>query len=949
MPDLLRIREAAELLGVSPRTLRRWDQDGRLCPLRHPVNGYRLYPRTQLEAFRLSEARVPARALAPERPRSRFIGRARELATLRTRLSLPGATLTLLGPPGVGKTRLAQEACAQLDLRAAFVDLSATRTLEDLLRAVAQALELPLSGALSTEEALTRLAAPLGAGELELLVLDEAEGATAPVRLALERWRTLAPSPRVLLTSRQALGASWERTLTLDPLPVSAEDGRPEALELLLARIRERRPRYRPSAAARAELLATVRALEGLPLALELAAPGLARGEPAQVQVQVLEQTLQRSWDLLLEAERADVIALSALHGAFDLALAAAALGAPEPRAALERLTQVSFLQPEPGPGAPRYRLLNFIRAFAAARAPGLRDAACARVARHQSQRVEALLHPYVGVTQAPAQRALRRSYPALEAALHDARRLGLAEEAAQLGRALLAADALVQDTLTLTEPMVEDARVSPRGRGLLLLQRSLSERRALHNDQAIRDLERGLTLAEAAADPTLRAHLATRLSTLLHLAGRPADGEALLAEAEAHFEAVGDARGRAGALQARGFLTLVQDGGDAEAQRWLTRAERAMREAGDALTHAAVTANLARLQAQRRVEGALHASLAALAAARASDIGVLEAFSEVSLGVVLYDARELAQARARFCDGAERYSRLGVRARASDAHMRVALVDLEVGDLARAQAQAEQALALSAGTPPRHRALVELLLLAVKAHGAEPAALSPELDALAARGRPEWSTQALHRLLILLIRLRAEPAAVEEVEETLAALAPAAEANQALRGLTRLVRRAAAGHVQARTLRVSADGARFRLGVAPDQALSPAPARLLAALAQARAEAPGRALDVEALVAAGWPGERMRPRSAAQRVRTAIWSLRRAGLSEAIETVEGGYRLDPALRIELEAPPPHALNLPATLALDPELQRRLRARMAEAGLSLEAALGAALEAWLSR
>src|SRR5690242_7568952 len=66
-PDFLSVKEAAGYLGVSSQTLRRWDETGKLCPVRHPANGYRYYRRSDLEPFRLQyrqaqndvEKRVP--------------------------------------------------------------------------------------------------------------------------------------------------------------------------------------------------------------------------------------------------------------------------------------------------------------------------------------------------------------------------------------------------------------------------------------------------------------------------------------------------------------------------------------------------------------------------------------------------------------------------------------------------------------------------------------------------------------------------------------------------------------------------------------------------------------------------------------------------------------------------------------------------------------------------
>jgi DNA-binding SARP family transcriptional activator len=71
-------------------------------------------------------------------------------------------------------------------------------------------------------------------------------------------------------------------------------------------------------------------------------------------------------------------------------------------------------------------------------------------------------------------------------------------------------------------------------------------------------------------------------------------------------------------------------------------------------------------------------------------------------------------------------------------------------------------------------------------------------------------------------------------------------------------------------------------------------PRRLLVALAEGRRELPGRALSKDELVEAGWPGERMSPEAADKRLRTAVWSLRKAGLEGLLLTRDDGYLLDP-------------------------------------------------------
>ncbi len=92
---------------------------------------------------------------------------------------------------------------------------------------------------------------------------------------------------------------------------------------------------------------------------------------------------------------------------------------------------------------------------------------------------------------------------------------------------------------------------------------------------------------------------------------------------------------------------------------------------------------------------------------------------------------------------------------------------------------------------------------------------------------------------------------------------------------------------------------------------------RVLARLADERRERPGASLSVEALVLAGWPGERMLARAGATRVYTAIASLRRLGLREVLLSSEQGYMLAPGVPIELAQPELTEDDAPASASRD--------------------------------
>ena len=188
-----------------------------------------------------------------------FVGRTGALAELRALLAEPGLVV-ILGPGGMGKTRLAL-ALARQSVGARFVSLASARGREDVLGAVGACLNVPLTvTGLAPEEQLGRAIAALGP---RILVLDDLEHLTAHAEL-IGLWRRLARRFRLLVTSRRPLGLAAERLYRLEPM----SDG--EGTELLVRRALQWG--YRVEEAAVPEL---VRRLDGLPLALELAAARL--------------------------------------------------------------------------------------------------------------------------------------------------------------------------------------------------------------------------------------------------------------------------------------------------------------------------------------------------------------------------------------------------------------------------------------------------------------------------------------------------------------------------------------------------------------------------------------------------------------------------------------------------------------------------------------------------
>jgi predicted ATPase/DNA-binding XRE family transcriptional regulator len=331
-------------------------------------------------------------------PLTPLIGREREIAALLELLTRPEARLvTLIGPAGVGKTRLALEVGAalrrQLGRDVVFVGLVPVREPERVLAAMARALGVQDSGARALSEALVYA---LHDRALTLL-LDNFEQVTPAARSVLE---LLAACPQVqaLVTSRAALNVRGERRFAVPPLALAAPE-QMDSLDALLsvptiALFQERAsavsPDFTLATLEEARLAAGVCArLDGLPLAIELAAArvglvGLCQLHTRLEQPELLgalaqgphdlpdhqramRTTIAWSYDLLNEDERRLFHWFGVFAGGATVDALAAASGTPED-ALLDRLATLvnaSLIQPTGSMGARRYTLLVTLRAFA--------------------------------------------------------------------------------------------------------------------------------------------------------------------------------------------------------------------------------------------------------------------------------------------------------------------------------------------------------------------------------------------------------------------------------------------------------------------------------------------------------------------------------------------------------------------------------------------------------
>ncbi|MET8719540.1 ATP-binding protein [Streptomyces misionensis] len=305
-----------------------------------------------------------------------FVGRAAELDSLAAALC-SARLVTVTGTGGVGKSRLAAALVAGHEGAHGWVELAPVRDAQFVEYAVAEALGLTDHTTRSPREALLEHAAALP----PLLVLDGFEhlaGATA--ELVAELLRSL-PGLRVLAVGRRPLGLAGERLFPLAPL------GADEAVELFTRRALEQGL----TVADGPEVRELCRRLEGIPLALELAAGRLRALSPAQLlerlgdrfrlltgggrdalpRHQALRTAIGWSHELCTPAERLLWARLSVFAGTFDLeaveyVCSGDGLAASDVLDVLSELLAQSVIAREDGPAGPRYRMLDTVRAYGA-------------------------------------------------------------------------------------------------------------------------------------------------------------------------------------------------------------------------------------------------------------------------------------------------------------------------------------------------------------------------------------------------------------------------------------------------------------------------------------------------------------------------------------------------------------------------------------------------------
>ena len=387
---------------------------------------------------------------------TRFFGRTAERARLLEKLADPEVRLvTLLGPGGAGKTRLALEtarrAAESFDGLVCFVPLADTGDSALIASTIATALRMPLAGDRSPLDQVASHLAPARS----LLVLDNlehlGEGAAPEIRALLDK----APLLTCLVTSRQTLNLEGEQEVLLSPLPVPASEMLPASeaesldlplhltsfpsVQLFVDRAQAVRPDFQITRHNAEAVAAVCRSLEGLPLALELAAARIQTLTPGQMQQQLearldfltsrrrdlparhqsLRAALEWSAHLLTPEQTVFFTRLSIFRGGWSSEAAAAVCRVPNPLELLEQLCERSLISALETPLGMRFRMLESMREFGAEQLTPDEQQALARRHAHYFQHLAARMDAlWSSPQQNQAQETLDAEQDNLRAAL---------------------------------------------------------------------------------------------------------------------------------------------------------------------------------------------------------------------------------------------------------------------------------------------------------------------------------------------------------------------------------------------------------------------------------------------------------------------------------------------------------------------------------------------------
>ena len=576
----------------------------------------------------------PAREVRHTLPRERdaFVGRAADLAAVAARFDAGARLLTVAGPGGTGKTRLARRYgwtwLGDWPGGVYFCDLSEARTLDSVYFVVAVALDVSLG----KSDPGVQLGHAIATRGRCLVILDNFEQIVEHAKASVGRWLDRAPDAAFLVTSRERLHLAGEELLPLEPLPLDVE-----GVELFALRARAQRPDFAITAANREIVKSIVTLLDGLPLAIELAAARIRTLSPTQLLERLtdrfavlagtrgvadrqatLRNAIDWSWDLLLPWEQSALAQCSVFDGGFMLDAAEAVIDlsswsdAPAILDAVQVLVDKSLLRTWLQAEQTRHDIEEpYFGMYLS-----IHDYATEKLAASGAERrgtVEKRHGDYFARFGADEhlrslrrrgggarRRALTRELNNLVAACRRAvasRDAGVAVGTLRAASAALRTQGPFNVAIGLGAEVDAIAAIEPSLRAAALDVTAGANMAAGRLEHASVLLSRALAFAQTAIDPAREAEVLTSLAYAERQRGRMAEARRCAERALVLRSALGEAD--AGALAELGIVQR-QTGAMAEARATFERALAIGRESGDRRTEALVLNSLAIIHAEQ-------------------------------------------------------------------------------------------------------------------------------------------------------------------------------------------------------------------------------------------------------------------------------------------------------------------------------------------------------------